>query len=146
MTGLAAKVGLDIGTKVMAIAAGAGCLVLGGVLAFTVISKNSEIRTLKDAIHNPETGYVVRLAAAERDLTTCRTNRITLEEATRRQNKAVADARAESQARINSLTGQLETARAATANAQRRAAAILAARPTEDVCASADALILEQVP
>lgn len=129
--------------KALAMIGGGLSIVLAGALAFTVISKNSEISTLQDSIHNPKTGYAVKLQRATRDLTNCRTNRITLEEATRRQNEAVAAAQAEGNRRVQAVTGQLANARQATASAERRAAAIMAARPGEDQCASADALILE---
>lgn len=143
MTGLAAKAGLDIGTKVLAIAGGVTTVALAAALAFVTISKNAEIRTLDSSINHPVTGYKVTLERAQSDLATCRTNRITLEEAAASQSAAVAAARAESEARLQALSGQLDTARRASATAQRRADAILAARPTDDQCASADALILE---
>jgi len=131
--------------KMLAMAGGTLSLLLALALASTVMSKNSDIRHLTNEIHNPKTGYIVRLEAAQRDLTQCRANRITLEDATRRQNEAVASAKAEGTRRVDAVTHQLADARRASASAERRAAAIMAARPSGDACASADALIMGTV-
>lgn len=146
MTGLAGKIGLDIGTKVLAIAGGVTSVGLAIALAWVTVAKNAEIHTLEKSINDPVTGYAARLKQAETDYAQCKSNRITLEEATRRQNEAVAAAKAEGQKRLDALGRQLETAKAATRSAEKRAAAILAAKPGEDICASADALILENLP
>src|SRR5690348_1468920 len=83
---------------------GAGVSILLAIsLAVLLITKNATIPTLRDEIHNPKTGYIVRLEAAQRDLAQCRSNRITLEEATRRQNAAVDAAKAEGEAQAKRL-------------------------------------------
>lgn len=132
-----------IGEKVLAMVGGGLSLVLGAVLAFTIISKNSEIRTLEKSINDPVTGYAARLKLAQSNYDQCKANRITLEDATARQNAAVAAVKAEEKERLDALGRQLQTAKVATRSAEKRAAAIMAAKPTEDQCASADALILE---
>lgn len=133
---------LGIADKFLAMGGGALSLVLGGALAFTVISKNAEISTLQDSINNPETGYAVKLETANSNLVTCRTNRITLEDAARRQSEAVEAAKAEAAGRLAGVQRQLQDAKTAASSAEKRAAAILAAQPGEDQCASADSLIL----
>lgn len=134
-----------IGDKVLAMIGGGLSAVLGLALVFTVISKNAEIKGLDKAINHPVTGYAVKLKNAHSDLATCKANRITIEDAARQQSEAVAAANAAGQQRIDTLARQLENAKAATRSADKRATAILAAKPGEDICASADALILESL-
>lgn len=134
-----------LGDKALAMIGGGASLVLAIALAYVWISSSAEISSLKDAIHDPETGYAVRLERAQSDLTQCRANRITLEEATRRQNEAVAAAKAESAGRIANLERAADQADADAARARREADRILARQGTGDVCADADALIMEEI-
>lgn len=131
--------------KVLAIIGGTGCALLAALLAYTIITKNAQIKALDQQINDPVTGLAIRLQNAQSDLALCRANRITMIEAVRRQNEAVAAAWAEGQKRIAALDEQLNKARRETTSAQAAASAILTTQPGDDLCAAADALILEAV-
>lgn len=127
--------------KVLAIGGGVATVLLAGSLAFVVIDKNATISTLRDDKRELST----KVDNLTSDLSTCRANRITLEEATRRQNEAVAAAKAESAGRIANLERAADQADADAARARREADRILARQGTGDVCADADALIMEEI-
>lgn len=122
---------------------GAGLsLVLAVILAAVILTKNATISEMRGQLTTAQAD----LRAARDDLTQCRSNRITLEEAARRQNAAVDAAKAEGAKRLTELATELDRAKAATATAEVRAKAILARpAPTGDQCKAADALILETV-
>lgn len=136
---------LGIADKALAIGGGALSLVLGGALIFTVISKNAEISALDKSINDPVTGYAAKLSAATANLATCRGNAITLKAAIDEQHAKLAAAKLATDRRLDALSRQLDSAKAAQASAERRAASILSAQPTGDICTSADALILENL-
>lgn len=132
---------LGLTDKVLAMAGGAATIALAGTLALTVVSKNATIDNLEK--HNRS--LTTKVDALTSDLTQCRANRVTIEDAARRQSEAVAKARAESAGRIDRLQDAAQRANADAARAKREADRILASRGTGDTCADADALILEEV-
>lgn len=121
---------------------GAGLsLILAITLAWVWIGKDATIREVRGQLTTAQSD----LKAARDDLTQCQSNRITLEEATRRQSEAVDKAKAESAGRIAELQRATARAEASATEARRAADRILAAKGTGDVCADADALILGEV-
>jgi hypothetical protein len=126
------------------VASGAA-LLFAAILAWVVIDKNAAIRGLDSQINNPETGYIVRLQQAQGDLVQCRSNRITLEEATRRQNEAVEQEAKASEARLAQLARAAAEARRDAAAANEEAAKILNRQSSGDACRDAEALIRETV-
>lgn len=131
--------------KAQAMIAGGLAGVLAMVLAFVWITKDAEIGALERSINAPVTGYAARLAVATSDLATCRSNRITLEEASHRQSEAVAAANAAGAERLAELQGALSRAQTDATAARIAADRILASKGTGDVCADADALILGEI-
>lgn len=79
------------------------------------------------------------------NFTRCQSNRITLETAVSSQNAAVEAWRKEAADRSREAERAMQRARAGAVEANRRAEAIMAARPTADACESANRLILEAV-
>lgn len=122
--------------------ASAVVLLLAVALAWVLIGKNATIRALESAINDPRTGYAVRLQLAQADLVQCRSNRLTLEEATRRQNDAIEAAQRAGEARLAALDRAASAARQSEAAAASQAARILRQQGTGNSCADADALIL----
>lgn len=110
-------------------------LILAITLAVVIVSKNATIAEVRGQLAT----VTKARDDANRDLTTCRNSRITLEEATRRQNAAVDAAKAEGDARAAALAKAAEQARAATAAANARATEILNRKGS--TCEDADALI-----
>jgi uncharacterized protein YlxW (UPF0749 family) len=114
-------------------------IILAIVLAVVTIQKNSVIGALRD----DKAALTKSRDDALRDLTQCRANRITLDEAIRRQNSAVAAARAAGEARIAELDRLAAEARRTAASARARANSILSRQATGNACADAEALIRE---
>lgn len=83
--------------------------------------------------------------AARSDLSTCRANETTLSASVDAQNAGLKALKTESDRRVAEAEKAAQVARSASATALRKADQILAAKPTVDVCASADALILESL-
>lgn len=119
--------------------AGGLALILAITLAVVTISKNGALTEVRGQLATVTT----ERDNAKADLNQCRSNRITLEEAARRQNAAVDAAKVEGDARLVALAKVADQAKAEVASANARAKAILA-RPGS-TCADADALILENV-
>lgn len=124
--------------RALAMIGGGASLVFGLALAYVWISSTGTIKALEDQLTTART----EISLLTTDLTQCRANRITLEEATRRQNAAVDQARAQGEARAAELARVAERARAGEQSARRRADRLLAAQGTGNHCADADALIL----
>lgn len=121
---------------------GAGLsLILAIALAWVWIGKDATIREVRGQLTTAQAD----LKAARDDLTQCRANRITLEEANRLRNEAVDKARTESAGRIAELQRAAARAEATATEARRAADRILATKGTGNVCADADALILGEV-
>lgn len=119
----------------------AGPAAIGLAIACVVLAIQKG--ALHDQIHDPKTGYAARLERAHSDLTQCRANRITLEEATRRQNEAVEAAKAASATRITRLERSTAAASERARRAQEEVDRINSFEGTGDVCADAETLILE---
>lgn len=116
-------------------------LLLAIALVWVIAAKNATISGLDRQV----TTLSQDLKAARRDLTQCRTNRITLEDATRRQNAAIQQVRAETATRLETLGMVAQDARRQAAGAMERARLILARRGTGDGCADAEAAIREAI-
>lgn len=85
------------------------------------------------------TGNVAQLSA---DLGTCRTNKVTLQNAIDRQNSLVTAWKADGDRRSAEAQKAVDAARAGATLASRDAARIMAIKPGADLCQSADALII----
>ena len=83
--------------------------------------------------------------AATRNLITCQGNQDALTKAVEAQNASLAALKAQGAAATASATRAVQATLSASASAQASAARLLAAKPGADICASADALILEAV-
>ena len=81
--------------------------------------------------------------AASRNLITCQGNQDALTKSLDAQNASVAALKAQGAAATASANKALAAASSASAAAQTSAAKLLTAKPGADLCASADALILE---
>ena len=114
-------------------------LILAITLTVVTLSKNGAIGELRGQLSTVTT----ERDNAKADLNQCRSNRITLEEATRRQNGAVDAAKAEGDARLAALAKVADRAKTDAAAADIRAKAILNRKGA--TCEDADALILETV-
>jgi hypothetical protein len=82
-------------------------------------------------------------AVAVRDLGTCHASLTNETAALDAQGAAVAALKSESDTRTAAASVALQQARSATAALSKREAAIAVEKPTADLCASADGLILE---
>ena len=129
-------------SKLISWIAGPAAIGLAIACAVLAIQKGE----LHDQIHDPKTGYAAKLERATNNLTQCRSNRITLEDATKRQNAAVQAVKVESDERVAGLEREIERSERAAADARARADRILSQQGTGDVCADADALILGETP
>lgn len=119
---------------------GAGIsIILAISLTAVIITKNATISEVRRQLGTVTT----ERDNAKADLNQCRENRITLEEATRRQNAAVDAAKSEGDARLAALSKAAGQAKASAAAANSRAASIL--NRGGSTCADADALILETI-
>lgn len=128
-----------IGQKLVAPLALAGCLVLGIIVVWILVfiygvpffggglkaNLEGQITALTDRIENPTTGYVAKLATAE-------SNEIKLLDALDQQTAKIAMISADSERQKSETAQKLATAAAATAEANRRLAAFMAARPAGD--------------
>ena len=124
--------------KVLAMIGGGLSIVLAGALAFVMISNHFTVKSLEAERDRSQQLADDRLA----DLTQCRANRITLEEATRMQNDAVDAAKALSADRIGKLHDLASKAKREASSAQAAADRILKSKGTGDDCRDADDLIL----
>jgi len=124
--------------RVLAMIGGGLSILLAAALAYVWITSGATIREVRGQLTTAQAD----LKAARDDLTQCRSNRITLEDAARRQSEAVDKAKAESAVRIAELQRATARAEASATEARRAADRILAAKGTGDVCRDADALIL----
>ena len=115
------------------------CLILALARAWVIVSKNGALDEVRGQIRTVTT----ERDNAKADLNQCRANRLTLEEATQRQNAAVDAAKAAGDARAAALTKAADQAKATAQAANARVAAIL--NRAGSTCADADALILENV-
>lgn len=127
--------------RVLAMIGGGLSILLAAALAYVWITSGATIREVRGQLTTAQSD----LKAARDDLTQCRANRITLEEATRRQNEAVQLATATMAGRLKTLESAVALAGTNAAKARAGADRILAAKGTGEVCADADALILGEV-
>ncbi len=127
--------------RALAIAGGATSIVLAGALAYTAISGKIERAGLRDQLVEVK-GERDR---AKADLTTCRNNTATLKASIAIQNAAADAANAQLVAQGRLIASVAAQAQDQAKAANVRADKIMAARPSADKCASADALILESL-
>lgn len=127
--------------RVLAMIGGGTSALLLAALAYVMITGNVRLSEVRSQLNATQ----AELRAARDDLTQCRSNRITLEEATRRQNEAVAAATSSMAGRLKALEGVTATAASEAAKARRGADRILATQGSGDVCRDADALIMGEV-
>lgn len=128
--------------RLAGVVAGGAALLLAAALVWVGIdslTKNATIGELRRQV----TTLTRDLDQARTDLGQCRSNRITLEEATRRQNEAVAAARADGNRRVEGMRRQLDQERRRATAAAAEARGILDRRGTGNHCADAEALIRE---
>ena len=127
--------------KVLAMIGGGLSIVLAGALAFVMISNHFTVKSLEAERDRSQQLADDRLA----DLTQCRANRITLEEATRMQNEAVEEVRASSADRLSRLRAETVRAKREASTAKQDAERILKSTGTGDACQDASALIFEEI-
>jgi hypothetical protein len=127
------------------IASGVAVLLLAALVyvGLDSLSKNRTIGLLRDEIHNPKTGFIAQVTAAQADLAQCRSNRLTLEESTERQNEAVDALRRKSEAQ-NAELDQLSRDYALRLGRANALIASMKSMPRSgDVCKDAEHLIRE---
>ena len=110
-------------------------LILAISLAATILTKNGQLREARDQVAK----ITGERDQAKADLLQCRENRITLEEATRRQNAAVDAYRVDAERRIAAVDAAAAKAKSEGLAAVSRATAILNRKGS--TCEDADALI-----
>lgn len=122
---------------------------LGGVFGPYVVGALLAVLALQ-AVHGWRQGRQIAAAEAradraERDLTTCRSNTLALDEARKRQNEAVEAAKAEGEAMVAESRKATSQARAVAESYRQQVQALLSRpKPAGDLCAAARALILEE--
>jgi|GEM_PF-4773779 len=124
--------------KILAYAAGAGCLVLAIALAAAMLFYTGKVRGLENAIDNPTTGYKVQLAAAS-------ANALTLKGGLDQCNAGVAAHASEQAATDKRLADAAAAMQPVLEKLQKSNAAIMATKSGPDICKSANSLIMEQV-
>lgn len=130
-----------LSARIVGMVGGGVILILTLALAYITLTKNAEIRSLNKNVTRLETN----LSRVTADLATCRGNTARLDQAIDAQNRSMAElvAKAAVQARqADALLGELAKARI---NNDAKLARIAKAVAGADMCASADALILENV-
>ncbi len=132
---------LGLKDRALAMIGSGTSILLLAALAYVMITGNVRLSEVRSQLNATQ----AELRAARDDLTQCRANGITLEEANRLRNEAAEKARTESAGRIAELQRAAARAEATAMKARRAADRILAAKGTGDVCADADALILGEV-
>lgn len=114
-------------------------------LAYVWISDHATIASYERAINAPVTGWQARLNAATADLATARGNAAVLGAEIQRQNDALEGLKASAATRLaNGAAGRAQADQVA-ASAAALSAKLAKVKAGADVCASADALILETV-
>jgi uncharacterized protein YlxW (UPF0749 family) len=127
--------------KVLAMIGGGLSIVLAAALAFVMISNHYTVKSLESQRDRAQQLADDRLT----DLTQCRANRITLEDATRMANEAVDAAKAASAARVAKLQDAADQAKRDATAARKEADRILRSTGTGDDCRDANTLILEEI-
>lgn len=134
----------NLGLKVLTGLTAASTVGLGIALAYVVISKNGEIRAIKDTIENPNTGYKIQISDLKDDLRQCKDNTQTLTTAIQGQNLSNEQFR---------MTASIVDAMSSAALANSRAITMASTRKTQQIqqfipnsnetrCEAADRLIL----
>lgn len=120
-------------------------ILLAVALAGSIVSHKATVAAYDKAINAPVTGWQARLSACTADLATARSNATTLRSQIDRQNEAVQSIQTAAANRYASgAVDRSEAVKQAVA-AKAAAATLAKAKAGADVCASADALILETV-
>jgi len=119
--------------------AGGLALILAIALTVVMVSKNATIGELREQLATTAR----ERDNAKADLVQCRANRITLEDATARQNAAVDAAKVAGDARAAALAKVADQAKATAAAANARASAILNRKGS--TCDDANGLIMGEV-
>ena len=120
-------------------------LFLLAALVLGTVSKNATISSLRDQIDNPKTGYKVQLATTYGYWEACKRNREGLVASLNTQNRAVASMAAASEQMAQAGKVALQEVREHNKPLDIKVRQVMEARPTGDLCKSADALILETV-
>lgn len=118
---------------------------LAAALLWLYVSTSATIASYERAINAPVTGWAARLSAAQADLATARGNAATLQAQIDRQNDAVQRLNEGAAARLANGAAERSRASEGVASAAALSAKLAKAQAGADVCASADALILETV-
>jgi len=123
-----------IGAKLLAWIGGAASLGLAAALAYVMISKGAEVRSLTKANSN-----------LANDLSQSRINASRLEGAVAAQSAAIDALAVAGAQRDARLADALTTAMMASSEARSASQRILSIKPTGDHCEAADRLILEEI-
>lgn len=113
-------------------------LLLAALIALWIASSATEVG-LRASVKTAQ----AQADAATRNLVTCQGNQQALSQSLDAQNASLAALKAQGDAATASATKAVQAAASASAAAQTSVAKLLGAKPGADVCASADALILE---
>ena len=120
-------------------------LFLLGALVLLTVSNSATVRGLNDQIDNPKTGYKIQLLTTSGYWEACKRNREVLVNSIETQNKSVSDMASASATMASAGREALAAVRKQNAPMDTKIRKIVEARPTGDVCRSADTLILETV-
>jgi len=113
-------------------------LLLVALFALWIASQTTEA-SLRSELKTAQ----AQAAAAAHDLATCQTNQTTLTQSLNTQNASLTALKAQGDAVTASADKAVQAATSASSAARAAAANLLTAKPGGDLCASADALILE---
>jgi hypothetical protein len=127
-----------LGDKMLAIVGGGLSVVLALALAFTLLSKNAEIRHLVKERDN----VAQRLDACQRDNGTLLANQGALENSVEAQNHAIQQSEAKASLKAAQHANERVEASVQAQNAARKAAALAKAVPQALECQGADQFIL----
>lgn len=120
-------------------------VVLAVALAVVVVTNRATIAAYDAAINAPVTGWQARLSACTADLAVARGNTAVLGSSVGKQNEAVQSVQDHAAARYANGAAMRSDAALKAKQAAQLAAKLAKATATENMCASADALILETV-
>lgn len=118
---------------------------LTAAFALVIVSKNSEIKTLRTSINDPKYGYQARITTLTSGLAIARGNVATLNSTLITQSSSILALKAQGDRQDNAFDQLIKGMDKANASTAKRIAAIDAARPGADKCQSAFDLVRSSV-
>lgn len=125
--------------------AAAGLLTFGAVQTARLHHAKADLSTARAALIDPSTRktWQSEATASQRDLQSCHASVSNLQAAISGQNASIEALKREAEAASARASAQIRAAQARSADARRDAAAIMAKRPSGDLCQSALELMRE---